>query len=361
MLVEETRRRRTSPWLRFAAAVSVLGALISGCSQGSTVAQTPSPSVSSPAATRPLVASLIDPRWMGFDTSHLSQWEEINRLITPELQRFGFRPLDENRGPRYCQGCGEKSPTAEVTIYAPGKYDPTDARTGQPIDVDGHGGFFRAERWDAFPAVESPRALDAVLAWQYAENAWATVQGMTILTSGLERLLELARALRPDERTPAVAPLSLANVPADMPLASIYRSNLRILGHSSDYGTELGFGPCASSDEGDCRTDENKDVGMLSVLIWHRDDFTDGRYRVEVPYQIGGQDGRYDRSVFWAAALPADGLYVQFDLIPPRDPEPTAEQRDVLSSELEGALNSVAWVQDPGNEAAWPPITDWVK
>jgi hypothetical protein len=53
-----------------------------------------------------------------------------------------------------------------------------------------------------------------VLTWQYAENAWATVRGTTTTTGDINRMLELARALRPTERAPIRAPLSLTNVAA---------------------------------------------------------------------------------------------------------------------------------------------------
>jgi hypothetical protein len=65
--------------------------------------------------------------------------------------------------------------------------------------------------------------------------------------------------------------------------------------------------------------------------------------------------------LFWAAVLVQKGTYVEFDLISPRDPEPTADQKDVLHSELEDVLNSVAWAPDPGSEATWPAVTDWAK
>lgn len=65
--------------------------------------------------------------------------------------------------------------------------------------------------------------------------------------------------------------------------------------------------------------------------------------------------------MFWAAVLVQKGTYVEFDLISPRDPELTADQKDVLHSELEDVLNSVAWAPDPGSEATWPAVTDWAK
>jgi hypothetical protein len=116
-----------------------------------------------------------------------------------------------------------------LKAYAPGQYDPSGAQAGKPADVDGDGGFFRAageERTkpDAFP----DGYQDATLTWQYADDAWAIVRGLTTITYDFDRMLELARAVRPTERTPVRYPLSLANAPARMPLASVYTKNLPI-------------------------------------------------------------------------------------------------------------------------------------
>jgi hypothetical protein len=54
------------------------------------------------------------------------------------------------------------------------------------------------------------------------------VRGLTTITYDFDRMLELARAVRPTERTPVRYPLSLANAPARMPLASVYTKNLPI-------------------------------------------------------------------------------------------------------------------------------------
>ncbi|MDT5150112.1 MAG: hypothetical protein QOI01_1845 [Mycobacterium sp.] len=69
-------------------------------------------------------------------------------------------------------------------------------------------------------------------------------------------MLELARALRPTERTPVRYPLSLANVPARMPLASAYTKNLPIYGPGSE-GTTLTFSTCTNQGKGSECTQEN--------------------------------------------------------------------------------------------------------
>jgi hypothetical protein len=97
-------------------------------------AQTPSSAADGPTAAAtspPTVASLIAARWVGFETSGPWHWVVVSRQITPDFQLFGFRPVGETEYPRPCQGCGDNVPTAEVKVYAPGKYDPSGAQAGK--------------------------------------------------------------------------------------------------------------------------------------------------------------------------------------------------------------------------------------
>jgi hypothetical protein len=247
-------------------------------------------------------------------------------------------------------------PTAEVTVYAPGKFDPSAARTGQPVDVNGRGGFFGAAQ-RGFPTVDPSGFFDSMLlTWQYAENAWATVRGMTTTTSEHDRMLELARALRPTERTPVRAPLSLANVPARMPLVSVETSYLPINGPSSDYGTTLDFSPCVTLTKAQDCMEKGKQTGSIGVRIWHRDGYDEDRSRYheeEVARKIGGKDGRFDRSVCWAAVQVQKGMYVEFTC--------SSQRGTVLTKEFDDVLNSVVWAPDPGNDATWRPVSDWAK
>jgi len=57
------------------------------------------------------------------------------------------------------------------------------------------------------------------------------------------------------------------------------------------------------------------------------------------------------------------GVYAQFNVNAPggyvsdRDAQPNPD----AIKYLDDVLDSVVWAPDPGNEAAWPAITDWVK
>jgi hypothetical protein len=275
---------------------------------------------------------------MGLDTTQPWNWEESERRITSDFQQFGFRPVDESELPRRCNGCGVKPPTAFLTVYAPGTFDPTEARTGQPVNVNANAdGYFRA----------SDGSADAMLAWQYEQDGWATVRGRTTKTSEVDRMLELANAIRPAERTPIRAPLSISGVPPPMSLAEIDIDR-------GDYGTALEFAKCGTTDVSgtpDCYGETDS----MRVQIWPDDGYV-GHIKEDnsVPIKIGGRDGIY--ADHKAAVQVQPGMLVVFDLSGPfgNTPKPpTANLKDILAT--------FAWAPDPVNEATWRPVADWAK
>ena len=307
----------------------------------------PSASASPPSLPPPTV-SQFDARWMGLVPNQPQGWEERNRRINSDFQQFNLRPANETELPQRCNGCAPW--TVTLTANAPGKFDPTEAaHTGQPVTVNAdNDGFFRVDQ----------ATSEATLTWPYADNAWATVHGRTSTTIDLDRMIELAHALQPDERTPIRLPMSLANVPAIMPLAEI---NI----DKSEYGTTLSFGPCgrtAVGGAGQCTADTES----LGVHIWP-DDGYDGHFGEEsaVPMKIGGKDGLYDDDRNdggdHAAVQVQPGMLVVFDFgLPgphyagvPGQPEPSFSLKDVLAG--------VEWAPDPGNQATWRPVSDWAK
>lgn len=309
----------------------------------------PSPQASSssvtsaPAPTPPPTVSQFDARWMGVTPSQPNGWEELNRRITADFQQFSFRPVNETEFMRGCNGCAPW--TAELTAYAPGKFDPADARTGQPLSVNGtDDGFYR-------PADD---AEDAMVSWQYADNAWATARGMTSATGGRDQLLVLAHALKPAERTQIRLPLSLANLPADMPLAQIDTDTSPLEDAANDYGTTIEFAPCGRTDTSatpDCMVATNS----FSVLI-RPDDYREPSGGVEhkvVPVVVGGKDGHYDETINRAFVQVQPGMLVAFELGALDRVQPAVRQQDILAG--------VEWAPDPGNDATWRPVSDWAK
>jgi hypothetical protein len=325
-----------------------------GCSaqraaQPSTQASSPSVTSSSAApAPSPTAVTQFDPQWMGLEPDQPQGWKELNRQITGEFQQFSLRPADETGRRFNCNGCAPW--TVDLTAYGPGKFDPTEARTGQPVTVIADG--------DGF-LVEDPGKHTATLTWPYTDNAWATVKGLTAATTQLDRMVELAHAFKPAERTPIRLPMSMPGLPANMPLAEIN------IDGTGDYGTIIEFAPCGPSVTGGVGScDRYPDVETMSVHIWPSDGYS-GHFQEEgaVPLKIGGKDGFFDDALNaagdHAAVQVAPGMLVVFDSgvgdvyrtgDPPQPP-----------TRLKGILATLEWAPDPADETTWQPVSDWAK
>jgi hypothetical protein len=296
----------------------------------------------------PTTVTQFDPQWMGLVPDQPQGWKELNRRITGEFQQFSLRPADETEMRMGCNGCAPW--TVDLTAYAPGKFDPTGARTGESVNVNGEG--------DGF-LTEDPDKHTATLAWPYADNAWATVKGLTPATTQLDRMVELAHAFKPAERTPIRLPMSMPDVPAGMPLAEINVDG------TGDYGTIIEFAPCGrpiNGGAGECERPPN--VETTSVHVWPSDR-VDWHFNDEgaVPLKIGGKDGLFDDALNGAgdhaAVQVQPGMVVVFDSgvgdvyrvgDPPQPP-----------TRLKNILATLEWAPDPANEASWAPVSDWAK
>jgi len=346
-------RRRTRPLAARVTAVSVLGVIVSvavGCTQPSTATPAP-PANSADAAAAPTVTSVIDPRWMSLGNSQLWNWELIDRTITPDFQQFGVRPLGTDQEPRKGCGCGGggESPTAILTAFAPDKFDPTEARAGQRVTVNGREGFF-------LPSVD---VEDAVLTWSYANDAWATIHGRASDTSELDVMVALAGDLRPTERTPVRLPLSLANVPADMPLSSIDVQH----GH---WPTIISFDACQSGGYGVPTPTCASTADSMSITIWPKnddfdraeDDGVSNFYDDAVAITVGGKEGLYEKDSNQVGVQIRPEMAAEFSLGPHGGYHTPAPSR--ITTKLKDVLAGVEWASDPGRDATWRPVNDWV-
>jgi len=308
-----------------------------GCAQQPTI---PTAALTSSAVpTAPATVVQFDPQWMGLVPNQPQGWEELNRRITSDFQQFSLRPTDEGENRFGCNGCAPW--TVDLTAYAPGKFDPMEAQKGKPVTVNSDG--------DGF-LVEDAAKHAATLTWPYAENAWATVRGMTSATTELDCMVELAHALQPAERTPIRLPMSMPNVPASMPLAELNIDTHRDEPGKLDYGTTVDFAGCGLTDIGaprDCGTATER----LSVQITPRDyrEPSGGVEHNVVPVKVGGRDGLYDETIHRASVQLQPGMLAEFEL----------GDRDQAA--IQGILTKVKWAPEPGNDTTWPAIADWAK
>jgi hypothetical protein len=334
---------------------AIVTALIAAVAVGCTAQQPnsqPAESTSPPVPVAPATAVQFDPQWMGLVPNQPQGWQELNRRITGDFQQFSLRPTDEDEIGFGCNGCAPW--TVDLTAYAPGRFDPAEALTGVAVSVNADA--------DGF-LVEDAAKHAATLAWPYAENAWATVHGRTSATTEVDRMVELARALQPAERTPIRLPLSMPNVPSFMPLAEINVDTSPLQDDSLDYGTTLTFAPCGLAVDGgagDCA----QVAESMEVHIWPADGYY-GHFQeqIAVPMKIGGRDGLFDDALDGAgdhaAVQVQPGMLVVFDSGFGRPhyagtpPEPPTRLKDVLSR--------VGWAPEPGYEATWPRVSDWAQ
>jgi hypothetical protein len=278
---------------------------------------------------------------MALGTGRDWNWEVVDRSISRAFQGFSVRPHDD--GDEFLSeynGCGCGPPaTAFLTVYAPGKFDSIEAQSGQRVSVDGREGFFTPSDGDD----------DAVLAWVYGNDAWATIRGRTSTTSNLERLLELARSLRPAERTPMRFPLSLTDLPAGMPL-----SNIKTQRHP--YPTMVSFGGCQPATYRAPAPHCQADTPELEIRVRPSNDysehaFQDGQRRetFSIPTDIDGKLGHLHERNRAAAVRVKPGLVVEFSLTGP------------AVIQIEDVIAKVAWAPNLDDETTWPSIDEWTR
>jgi hypothetical protein len=124
---------------------------------------------------------------------------------------YRVRGADNQTAWVYPQGDYQQALT--VVVFAPGKYDPADIRLGEPVDVRGKKGFFRADA-KCFCSGTAPAVG---LAWEYAPGTWALVQNESPNEQARLRdksiLHRVAAAVAFDRTTPLKLPFRLGYLP----------------------------------------------------------------------------------------------------------------------------------------------------
>jgi hypothetical protein len=121
-----------------------------------------------------------------------------------------------NDRPSKDDGSSKTTPPAQQTLYAyltlyrPGAFDPSKLQDSHRTTIDG------------YPAVEAGTPAGAleethlILAWEYADNAWASVDSFS--NSGtdpsLDSMAALVKGLKPAKQMPVTVPFRMSYVPA---------------------------------------------------------------------------------------------------------------------------------------------------
>jgi hypothetical protein len=111
---------------------------------------------------------------------------------------------------------GAPKDIGDLTVYAAGRYDPTPATAGIPVEVNGHRGFYAAVV-DPNTVSDGYRgATKPAVVWEYAAGAWAVVQGDWSPGAALAEELRVARAVRFDRQSTFAVPYRLGYLPAGL-------------------------------------------------------------------------------------------------------------------------------------------------
>jgi hypothetical protein len=91
-----------------------------------------------------------------------------------------------------------------IEAFDRGAYDPTDARTGEPLEVNGKRGFYH------------PRLPGPAVILEYAPDSWTLIRLPWQGEIDREELLRVARAVRFDRTTPVLVPFRVDYLPSKL-------------------------------------------------------------------------------------------------------------------------------------------------
>jgi hypothetical protein len=102
-----------------------------------------------------------------------------------------------------------------VTVFRPGAFDPKDFKSGRPVKINGHAGWYQSSVTTSQYGRPSP-----AVAWPYAANAWTVIS--TSDRGGLtqQQLTDLAAKLTSGPPQPARVGFKLSYVPKGFQLAA---------------------------------------------------------------------------------------------------------------------------------------------
>jgi len=241
-----------------------------------------------------------------------------------------------------------ESAVAQLTVYQPHAFDPSQAEEGRAVTVQGHRGYFGpidnpnvlplcSERGTQLtcqplgPAKQTP-----AVAWEYAKDAWAVAQQSydsgpsapaTQWGATLPQLMQIIDGVRTDASTPLLLPFRIGHLPDGMIVMGASSPRPANLGTESD-APALGLvRPGAHGDGPGCA---GVDCADLVVSAWPDVTWDDQVPQHYVPLQVAGHPARYyppgPQGVVYSPSLPRlevdlDGWRVQLRVAP------SAEQR----------------------------------
>lgn len=226
-------RHEHDPWARrgavvagvaSAAAVAVIVTVTSEHSMSGNGTTAPSREQSAAHSRRPHPPAGPQPTRLQytFSLGHVAGYELAYDQIDPTSQVADVSESGRADSPTSTGSTVARS-IGDIRVYARGAFDPTEARKGAPVEVDGHPGY-----WANMPDPDTgdpPAGVDKrAVVWEYAPDSWAVVQGDWVyeirhgyLDGNAEQLeLSIANAVHTQDPTTARVPFKLTYLPAGL-------------------------------------------------------------------------------------------------------------------------------------------------
>jgi len=123
----------------------------------------------------------------------------------------------------------------ELVVYRKGVYNPKKIETAAKVSVDGHPAYFQKSLPGKAPTGLKGKVPDsafdtpAILAWEYGDNAWATVSAAARAKVGQQELVTIAGKVTAKAAVPVKVGFKLSYVPSGYELAAAGPSDSALL------------------------------------------------------------------------------------------------------------------------------------
>lgn len=170
-----------------------------------------------PTTTGPPISSSASLLQWSFTMDTPGGYQLLDRAITPRFQTASLRLLND---PNATSCCGGLPHTVFVTVYSVGAFNDRGVTQGSRFDVGTVHGYYATR-----PAglVDSHTRIGTnplpTVSWQYAPDAWATVQATTPATQQPAQLRRIATAVRPGVTGVLRTPVRIGYLPGWLKVA----------------------------------------------------------------------------------------------------------------------------------------------
>ena len=200
-------------------------------SHGPVPTRTPTPTVPPPTGHPARTAALSM-----FALSDLPGFTLHAAWSASGYRQRAVRISDDPDQPVGCNGC--ESASDYVTVYDKGRFDAAKKGVTSWTTTTIHG---RRAYLGSLAQLSKPGPKVPTVAWEYAANSWALVQGVTPLGAGTSTLRQVAGAVEPTAASPILVPFRMTWAPA-LPVTEVVDDRSEGYGLTVVLGADSGHG-----------------------------------------------------------------------------------------------------------------------